>query len=256
MNIKGFRVKNQKVQKLWIILLIAITIALILIITSFFTIFSTPKNKFNKEELFNFNSYYTKYKIVTYSNKNQNTYMMEEYCLRDNEDTSFRFNTLNSNNNYSYIVTNNTFYIKSQNQINEFKNDNYDINFSTNILSLATFINIYEKISNIIDNNLFKENYGITTKVEEKDEYISYKINLEATDKLKEQEYISEDSLNVYINKLAGDMKISALELILDKEKYIPKEYIIYTNDNKAYVDVIYEEFEFNPKIEEKVFSF
>ena len=255
MNIKGFKIKNQKIQNLWIILSFTFSVAVILIVFSFYAVFKRSDESYSKEELFTYNTYYSKYKVVTYSNKNQNTYEIEEYCLRNDSDTKFRFNTLNSDNNYSYIVTKDYFSIKSDNQINQI-NNLINNRYNANILSVSTFIDIYSKINVIIENNLFKENYGIITKVEEKDSYIIYNINLTDIDNLDEDSLENSNSLNAYIKELSGQMKISKLELILDKNTNIPVEYIVYTDNNKAYIDITYNEFKINSKFEEKVFSF
>ena len=255
MNIKGFRVKNQKIQKLWIIMFIAFVVAVSLIILSFFFIFKNSNKDKSNIDLFNFNSYYTKYSIKTYSNKNQNTYMMEEYCLKNSNDINFRFNTINSDNDYSYIIKDNTFYIKSDNQLGEFKNE-INKKFNNNLLSLYTYINIYTKLNEIIENNLLNESKKIVTNVEEKDGYISYKISLNIDEKENKNSLEKENEFIKYIETIYSDMKVSMLELVIDKNTHKPTQYIVYTADNKGYIDITYEEFEFNPKIDEKVFSF
>ena len=249
MDIKGFKIKNQKIQKLWVIILLALIVAILLIIVAFFVVFKRTKMIFSKEDLFNFNSYYTKYSVVTYSNKNQNTYIMEEYCLKNGNDVKFRFNTMNKESNYSYIVTDKEFSIKSDKQINNYINYE-NIHNSINLLSLSTFINIYNNIYSSIEENSLNKNSGIDVKVEEKDKILCYKI------KLKDDIKTSDENINIYIKDITEKMKVSSLELVIDKNTCLPIEYIVYLEDDKAYVDITYSEFEINKKIEEKVFSF
>jgi len=248
MNIKGFRIKNQKIQKIWIAVASALMVAALLIIISFFLVFrKSGMTNLGKEDLFDFLSYYTKYNVVTYSNKNQNTYMMEEYCMKNDNDVKFRFNTLNKDNNYSYIVTNNTFHIKSENQISEFKN-NVNISSNTNLLSLATFIELYSKIDKMLEENTFSNN-GVEILAQEKDNNISYTIMFKEGNK-------SIDEISVYKEAMINGMKVSKLELILDTKTLKPIEYIVYLENGNAYVDITYEQFEINTKFDEKVFSF
>ena len=247
MNIKGFKIKKQKVQKIWIAIFLAVIIAIVLIITAFFLVFKQNKSSDNKD-LFDFKSYYTNYNIVTYSNKNQNIYMMEEYCMRENDKLRFRFNTINDTANYSYIVTPDSFSIKSDDQINELNNYNY-IQENTNVLSLATFIDVYLAISNRIEGNTFNSS-GTKIEVEQKNNTVSYSIIFE------NKKLSKDDSLYKYNNILVNGMKISKLELVLNFNSKLPMEYIVYLDSGNAYVDITYNEFKINPKFDEKVFSF
>lgn len=246
MNIKGFRIKNQKIQKLWIIVSLAIIMAIVLIFLAFFIIFKTSEEVEYTSNLFECDSYYTSYTVTTYSNKNQNTYNMEEYYKKDDNNANFRFNTKNENNNYSYIIKNNLFTIKSDEQINKYENYlNEELNL--NILSFSTFSDLYKNSSNIESKNQY-----IKINIEEKNEYIVYTI-------LFDKNIISNNSENYlekYIKKLVDDMKISKLQLIVENKTNIPKEYIVYTEGDKAYIDMVYNEFKINAKFDEKVFSF
>lgn len=247
MNIKGFKIKNQRIQKIWISVATALIVAIILIVVAFFLVFKKSSEiSWNKEDLFNYNTYYTKYNITVYSNKNQNTYCMEEYCSKDGDEYKFRFNTNNVDANYSYIVTNDSFHIKSESEISEFKND-FKLVENTNVMSLATFLDIYLKIDNITKNNTF--NKGIEISVEEKDDKISYLVEL----KNGVNNY---NEMNVYKEAMVNGMKISKLQLIVDKNSYKPLQYIVFLDNGNAYVDIIYDEFKINAKFDEKVFSF
>lgn len=247
MNINGFKVKGKKVQKIWVAIIIAVIVAVSLIITSFYLVFNS-KNKISSQDLFDFSSYYTKYNVVTYSNKNQNTYTMEEYCKKENSNLKFRFNTISDNANYSYIVTPDSFSIKSENQINEFNNYNY-LQKNTNVLSLATFVEIYKIVDDKIKENKFSNN-GIKLELEQRDDITSYNIIFEST-KIDET-----NELYKYKEALVNGMKVSKLELIVDNKTKLPAEYIVYLESGKAYIDIVYDEFKINPKFEEKVFSF
>ena len=248
MDIKGFKIKNQKIQKIWIIIFLALLVAIFLIGISFFIVFNNSSKITSNNDIFNLDSYYAKYSVVTYSNKNQNSYIIEEYCSKEKNNTKFRFNTMNKESNYSYIITNDTFSIKSNEQKNSFQN--YEsVQKNVNLLSISTYIDLYNNLKNG-DNISSNKNNGINVSIEEKDKLISYKIKLE--DKVN----CLDENLNKYLNNLRDNVKVSSLELIIDKDKNIPIEYTVYREDDRAYIDITYSEFEINKKIDEKVFSF
>lgn len=240
MNINFFRVRKYKIEKLWLILLFAFSMAILLIIISFYIVFGNSKNKYINKDVFECNSYYTKFNVTVFSNKNQNTYQMEEFFCKDGQNKKYRFNTINNELNYSYIINNNKYYISSDAQIS--KIDNYDSLLDiNNIMSLSNFIELYNYLREHQNNTKIKNKI----KIEEnkKDNITLYRIFFEDIKNNDEK-----------IFEIYNIFKISSIELTIDDNK--PIEYVIY-NDNKcALFDITYIESEINKKIDEKVFSF
>lgn len=250
MKINGFKCKGQKIQKLWLILVFSFLVAIFLIGLAFYFVFTEKKEEYQKGNEFEISSYYTKYQMTTYANKNQNTYELEEYCMEKEEETKIRINTLNQGLNFSYIMTNDHFAIRSDGQISYFDVTNY-LAGKDQIFSVHTFFALLKKINTITKSGNVLTNEGVKLLVKEQDQSIIYQIELDVTQGKK-----GESSFKEYQDTLFNGMKLTKLELIFDKESRIPQSYLVYTNDDKAYLEITYQEFKINPKIEEKVFSF
>lgn len=243
MNIDGFRVKRQKLQKLWVILFVAFSVAVFLIALSFYFIFSIKDDTSNSKcDVFDCKFYHFKSNVTIYGNKNQNSYDIEEYCNLDLRKT--RVNMKSQYMNYSYISTDNSFYIKSDSQILTMGDESYN-NDKINILSLSTFISIYNDVKKSGGKDESLNMFSI--KESQKDNKVIYTITLDSK---------KTNSNNMYSSIINSGMNITKMELIMDKIGNKPEEYIIYSNGDKAYADIIYSEFQINPKFDEKVFSF
>lgn len=222
MYVKGFKIGYDKNKRLWLIILGAITIAVFLIIMSFILVYSN----LNEKNISNFDikdiySYKASYKINVKSNKNQNNYNIEEEYTKSDTET-FIFRIFNENDVITYTIDSNGLNIKSNNQSLEYTLSDYIIK-KENIISISTFLDLYRELD-------LNENDFFSINIEEYDNKITYKINIDFKDKKIDDKY---EFLE----------KISKMELVINKENNNPYEYIIYDKENNAYIDIIYDNF-------------
>lgn len=222
MYVKSFKIGYDKNKRLWLIILGAITIAVLLIVIAFVSVYSNLNVKniggFDIKDIY---SYKASYKINVKSNKNQNNYNIEEEYTKGEIET-FVFKIFDENDVITYTIDGNGLKIKSNNQKLEYILSDYIIK-KENIISLSTFLDFYRKLD-------LKENDYFSINIEESDNKISYKINIDFKDKKVDDEY-------------AFLEKISKMELVINKENNTPCEYIIYDSKNNAYIDIIYDKF-------------
>ena len=84
MYVLGFKIGYDRNKRLWLIMLGAVTIALCLIVISFIAVYKNPKNNdINLEEFSSILEYKAVYKANIISNKNQNSYNIEEEYKKD-----------------------------------------------------------------------------------------------------------------------------------------------------------------------------
>lgn len=252
MYIKSFRVNIDKSKKLWFIILFALLVAILLIITSFFCVFKTSNNdnqNYTKTQLFNAKSLYAEYELNVFSNKNQNKYKMKEWYVNDENDYKFRIETVTEENKFVYFGTKDTLTIKSDNQLSQINLNNFT-NSKANTLSISTFISLYNEINKNIENKEYNVNDCCKIEEIENDDSISYTISLNMENKIKE------NTCKICSKFYNTGMKISKFELILDKEKNVPKEYIVYNENGDTYMDIIYYKFVINNDFDEKLFAF
>lgn len=254
MYIKSFRINIDRSKRLWAIILIALIVALTLIITSFFFVFknsdNNDSNKYSKRQLFEAKSFYAEYDLNVFSNKNQNKYKMKEWYLKENENNyKFRIESDTEDNKLAYFGTKDTLTIKSDNQLSNINLNNI-INSKENTLSIATFIALFNEINTSIENKEYNENKCCKIEEVENDDSISYIISLNIVNGTKE------NTCKICEKFLKNGMKISKFELIFDKEKMIPKEYIVYNANGDTYIDILYYNFVINNDFDEKLFAF
>lgn len=222
MYVKGFKIGYDKNKRLWLIILGAITIAVFLIIMSFILVYSNLNEKnissFDIKDIY---SYKASYKINVKSNKNQNNYNIEEEYTKSDTET-FIFRIFNENDVITYTIDSNGLNIKSNNQSLEYTLSDYIIK-KENIISISTFLDLYRELD-------LNENDFFSINIEEYDNKITYKINIDFKDKKIDDKY---EFLE----------KISKMELVINKENNNPYEYIIYDKENNAYIDIIYDNF-------------
>lgn len=254
MYIKGFKINIDRNKRLWGAILFALLIAVILIIISFIYIFrvSNKNIKYTKSDLFNATSFYAEYTVNVYSNKNKNMYKIKEWYIKNNDEYKFRIETNNDNNNFIYLGTNNSISIKSDEQISEINLQNYVSN-QTNILSISTFINILNSLDDKINK---KENDSDCCKIDEieHDDKVSYIIQFTKENNVELN--VEEKICKICKKIINSGMKISKIELILNKDKLIPNEYIVYDDKGNAYVDITYDNFVINTDFDKKLFAF
>ena len=132
MIIKGF---NFKSNKIFSIILIAIIIAIILILVSFYLVHLNYKEKtkvdildiLDKKNILNAKSYIAEYSLNIVSNKNQNNYDIKEMYENNEGNESFVFEIKNNNDIIYYKLKDNNLEISSTSQLNTFKLENYAI---------------------------------------------------------------------------------------------------------------------------------
>ena len=144
MIIKLMNINSDKGKKLWIVVLVALTVALFLIVFTMNSILGKNSNiiKTNKKEsIFDALSYQCEYNVSVVSNKNLNNYNFKEnYKIKENETEFFEFITENDNKEQiSYTIEDNCLKIKSNSQIKEYILSEYVVS-KTNLLSISTFI--------------------------------------------------------------------------------------------------------------------
>ena len=242
MKIKSFTVNLYKKKKLWIIIICALVIALVLILTTFFLVMKeskTIRNKFSKESIFNATSYYAEYEVTVFSNKNQNTYNLREWYYKKDDEYRFKIETIGDGNNFSYFGTNNTLNISANGQINSMNLSNFETK-RLNVMSISTFIELYKFIDDKISNQTYE--YEKCCKIEERD-IDGKKIYTVDINKNIDQKCAI---CKTYSDILISGMKITKFELILDKNTLTPIQYIIYTEDGKSFMDIIYHNFDVN----------
>ncbi|MDD3303518.1 MAG: hypothetical protein PHP54_01205 [Clostridia bacterium] len=245
-----FVLNLYKNKRLWVIISVAILIAMSLIIITFTSVFTISNNivKINKNDFLTLQSYYTEYELNVYSNKNQNKYYIKEWYQQNNEsDGKFRLETNNDGSNFTYILANNSLSIQSDNQLNYMKMNDYLLD-RKNVASVSTFLAILNKIHNKENSKL--NNECCKLKIEEVDNKLCYSITLNGnSDK-------NCDICNEYKNLMYSGMKILSFQLVLDKDSLMPLEYIVYTIDGKTWADIIFTKFNLNAEFDEKIFAF
>ncbi len=242
MFIKSFNLSVFKGRKLCYIIITGITVACILIATTFYIVNKDSKgfgleNILSKDNILYISSYYADYSVTVDSNKNTNNYTIKEWYSKDlnTGKEKFKFETSTQNGEkITYTMDENQVKIKSDNQLNEFYLSDYMIE-KKNVMSLSTFFEIYLKIKDSnIDNCCNIENVV-------EDKKISYKINFGNNDCEISKEYA---------DLLRDGVEISSIELLVDKETSKPTELFVYDKNNKVYIDISYNNFEINADFE------
>lgn len=222
MHVRIFNIGFDKNKRLWMVMIGAVTIAILLIVISFIAVYSNLKseNIINVSDIKEIRSYKASYTLNVKSNKNQNNYKIEEEYIKDEESEFFEFDIFNGDEIVTYTFDNGTLNIKSNKQKLVYVLSDYIVK-KENIISLATFLELYREID-INEDSDFKIN------IEEHDNKISYKIN-------------------IYLNGVSDEYEflynISMLELITNKEDNKIEEYVVYDDLGNAYIDIIYDNF-------------
>lgn len=234
----------QKLMKSKVTITVFTIITIVLISTSiFYTICiktellnGTPirniTNRFENNNIFNMNSFYAEYEATIVSNKNQNSYNIKEWH-KNNMGTKFEFIDSNGSN-IKIIFYNKKMLIQNMDQKNEMYIDQYITN-ATNLMSIHTFLEIYNKTT--------KENCCFTALNYEKAHYITMileKICKNKNCKCEHKEIIK---------------NTSKLELKVNKKTKLPITYIVYNNDKKETISIVYNKFNINAEIKKTIFD-
>ncbi len=250
MYIKGFKINIDRNKRLWGAILFAIFIAIVLIVFSFIYIFkvsnSNLDNKYTKIQLFDAKSFYAEYRVNVYSNKNKNEYRIKEWYLKNGDEYNFRIEANYGENSFVYLGTNDTISIKANDQISKM-DLSYD-SAKSNMLSISTFVELYNEINEQIENNSKCCNIDEI----EHDDNLSYVVKLNS----EGNKNADTNFCKICSKFINNGMKVSKFELIIQKGKLIPKEYIIYDNSGNTYIDIMYDNFVINMDFDKKVFAF
>lgn len=231
-----FNVISDRNKRLWLVILIALTVAITLIA---FTMKLVLKNNgslsnlseigdFKKEKLFKTEEYSVKYLATIVSNKTINKYEFEEEYKKDGEKENFKISTKNElGEKITYEIIGNNLKISAEGQISEYILSDYLVK-KTNILSLSTFISLYNEVEESIKSTNEKLNTKI--EVDAKEDTIVFKIIINGYDSLFKN----------YSDIIESGKKITKMELTVSNKDYTPLFYTIYDENDKAFVDIEY----------------
>lgn len=231
-----FNVINDRNKRLWVIILTALTIAAALIGITMKIVLKENLSLDNlensstlkKERVFKATNYNTKYTATVISNKTTNKYEFEEEYKKDGEKENFKISTKNElGEKITYEIYDNNLKISAEGQISEYILSDYLVK-KTNILSLSTFISLY----NDIEENIKNTNEKLNTKieVEANENTIVFKIIINGYDSL----------FTNYSDIIESGKKITKMELVVSNKDYTPLFYTIYDENDKAFVDIEY----------------
>lgn len=222
----------DKSKRLWIVILLALIIAISLIIISFLYIYLKKDIEIDKTSLFNIKGYHAEYELVVFSNKNQNSYYIKEWYLNDNENESFKLEFENeSKEKVTYFLTKNTLNISSDMQLSSFNLDSYNID-KKNLISISTFLELYGKVLSVSEENKIKiENKNI-------DNTKHYIIHIDKANNQNVSQIFAE-----YEDILSDGLNISKIELVVnDKNK--PIEYYVFDDKQNVIIGIKYTKFD------------
>lgn len=187
----------------------------------------------NDNNVMNMTTYFAEFEITVKSNKNTNTYTMKEWYKKG---VGTKQEYLDSNNSKVTILTlKNKTVIQNENQKNVMVLDEYITKY-TNLLSINTFLDIYEKYKS--KDCCFSAN--------------SYEkvnnINMILDNVCKMGENCSCDVSEIVKN-------VSKIELKLDKNTGKPLTYIVYDHNKNECISIVYNKFDINVDIKESSFK-
>lgn len=186
-----------------------------------------------KSNILDMESYYAQLEITVISNKNTNTYSMEEWYKKDVGNKVEYFDS--SNFKVSILTLKDKAIIRNENQKNSLMITPYIVKY-TNLLSISTFVKIY--------NESLKEMCCFSANSYEKLDNIN--MILDNVCKMGE-------GCNCEVYEIVKN--VSKIELKLDKKTGQPLTYIVYDNDKKEQISIVYNKFDINAKIEDNIFS-
>ena len=229
----------DKSKRLWLVIICALFIAILLIIISFFGIYSQNNIKHENEgNIFYIHNYYAKYIVTIFGNKTRNTYEVEEWYAGDNGNEKHRLNFKNeSMDEISYIISNNELRIENNKEISKFNITEYSLK-RKNVLSFSTLEYLYNYAN---ENNSFAK---IESKCIDDKIYLMLKLNKEKINENSEFEFLMKDGLNIF-----------SFELIYNKKTNIPEEYLVLDNNGNVIIGIKYINFDILNKFDEKIFA-
>lgn len=178
-------------------------------------------------------SYYAEYDMTIVSNKNVNTYFVKEWFDLDKH----RFEFLDRMNNVVEIIVNNEkIYINNVNEKNKLTFNN--LNYSNNIMSFSTLIDMYNCTKNTENNcecniTQYEKNGKITAYIE--------------LAKVK--------GCQCNVCKEIVKNNVSEIVVEIDETSKAPLGFTTYDKDKNVITSIIYTKFELNVEIEKEIFT-
>lgn len=245
----NLNLKDRSTRRILIIIGMALIVAVFLIVVASASMLDTSNKIKNDYDFFSLRSYHSKSKVKVISNKNNNDYEIEEFYLNANEGEKYKIITSQDNENkMEYIINNNSLIIRNENQKSEYLLSDFVVK-KDNLLSLSTFIQICNDITlskNTLDTKCVKlENIAC-------DNLIRYKITFSPDEGDMHECSMCEK----YKDILKNGINVSKLELVYDNVSKRPVQYIVYSRDNQAIIDMEILEFNINDNFDEKIFAF
>lgn len=231
-----FGIINDKNKRLWLIILTALTVAVCLIGITMKLVLKDNSSlddlenisSLKRERIFKATNYNAKYLATVVSNKTTNKYEFEEEYQKNEEKENFKIITKNEiGEKITYEIFDNTLKISADGQISEYMLSDYLVK-KTNILSISTFVSLYNDIEKMIKST--NEELNTKIEVETKEERTIYKIIFNGYDSL----------LANYSDILNGGKKITKMELGVLNSDGKPLFYTVYDENDKAFVDIEY----------------
>ena len=234
-------VRNDRNKRLWLIILTALTVAALLIMITMKIVLKDNSDLeyinqisgLKRERVFNAKKYNAKYNATIIGNKTTNKYEFEEEYEKDEEGKE-RFKIITKNetqDTITYEISENNLKINCNSQISEYILSDYLVR-KTNILSISTFISLYNDIENLVKNSCKELNTKI--EVETKEEKTMFRIIFNGYDEI----------FKSYSDLLNSNKKITKMELSVSNDDGKPLEYTIYDDLDKAFVDIEYSLFD------------
>lgn len=200
-----------------------------------------------EDNIFNMISYEADYTMVVVSNKNTNSYNIKEIY----SDGKTKYEYLDSTNS-KVVITINKDKVKVQNEnqknvlIQDFKNVGLN-----NSISISTFLELYKNKKGVNANNKAQGDELAYMEGLEINEYLKNGY-LRIIMKAKHHEINGMTDSESFKNMFKD---ISSIELEIEKKTKLPSTYVVYNKNKKQVVSIIYNKFNINPKIDNKVFD-
>ena len=185
------------------------------------------------DNILNMESYYSEFEVTVISNKNTNTYSMKEWYKKG---VGNKIEYIDSAKSKVTVITlNDKITIVNENQKNIMMLNSY-ITTYTNLLSISTFIDIYNQ------------------SIEEKCCF-----NANSYEKVNNINMILDNVCKMGNNcdcMFAEIVQnISKIELKLDKNSGKPLTYIAYDNGKSIKISIVYNKFDINAQVSNSIFN-
>jgi len=218
---------------LWLFVSLIVIVCAVLIYNCAEKLVLGKKLAIKATNLFEAKSYYAVYEMTVISNKNVNTYFVKEWF----KEGKHKFEFLDKANNVvTLIINEEKIYIANVNEKSKLIFNN--LNFSNNITSFSTLIDIYNCIQTQ------NSNCGCQFAQYEKQNKIDTYIEL-----CKSK--VCECGI---LNNIAEN-NVSEIIIEIDKKTKLPLGFNVYDKDKNLISGIVYTRFEMNIEIKDNIFA-